>query len=493
MTARRPRPALQNVLTDLESFSARMLPRFALRRYQLAPARAILASVDQGRGDQFAIVFSRQAGKDEMLVHLLAFLLLQRSHQGGSVVVAAPTLVPQAMITRNRLRDRLLANPLTRTRTRMSGNTVRLGRAQVHFASASPAANARGLTADLLLVANEAQGIDMRTWDAVFDPMTASTNATIVYMGTVWSDTTLLARQMRHLAGLEARDGRQRVWLVPWEMVARDVPAYGDKVRARIAQLGNDHPYVRTEFRLQELDGDGGLFPQHRIAGMQGDHPRLERARPGGRYALLIDVGGEEESAIGIDITPDGRRDSTALTVVEVDTGERIDGMPVYRVVDRRLWTGVRHAALHADLVRLAREVWRAEWVVVDGTGVGAGLASFLTASLTQGRPRIAVESFVFSAASKSRLGWDFLALVDGGRFREYRVDGEPDDVTAEYLRQLRATEYEVRGGPGNLLRWSVPARAGHDDLVISAALCSVLDQIDYRPRIARGHSPPRR
>jgi len=484
----RRRTALQNVLTDLEAFSHRMVPRFALRRYQLAPARAILESVDQRRGDQFAIVFSRQAGKDEMLAQLLAFLLMQRSRQGGAIVVAAPTLMPQAMITRNRLRDRLLVNALTRTRTRISGNTVRVGKAQVHFASASPAANARGLTADLLLVANEAQGIDPETWDAVFDPMTASTNATIVYMGTVWSDTTLLARQMRHLADLEARDGRQRVWLVPWDVVARDVPAYGDKVRARIAQVGNDHPFVRTEFRLQELDGSGGLFPPHRIALMGSDHLRQERAQPGRRYALLIDVGGEEEFPLGSDVTPDGRRDSTALTVVDVGIGERADGLPVYRVVDRRLWTGVRHAALHQDLVRLARETWRAEWVVVDATGIGAGLASFLAASLGHGRPAARVEPFLFSAASKSNLGWDFLALVDGGRFREYRVDSEPDDVTAEYRRQLRATEYEVRGGPGNLLRWEVPARAGHDDLVISAALCAALDRLDHRPRIARGH-----
>ena len=491
MTAHRPRPVLTNVLSDLEAFSHRMLPRFALRTYQLAPARAILDSVNQGRGDQFAIVFSRQAGKDEMLVQLLALTLYQRSRKGGSVVVAAPTLMPQALITRNRLRDRLLANPLTRTRTRVAENTVRVGKAQVHFASAAPAANARGLTADLLLVANEAQGIDIPTWDAVFDPMTASTNATIVYMGTVWSNTTLLARQMRHLGDLETRDGRQRVWLVPWEVVARDVPAYGEKVRARIAQFGHDHAFVRTEFRLEELDGEGGLFPHHRIVQMQGDHPRQDRARPGGRYALLIDVGGEEETAIGIEPTPDGRRDSTALTVVEVDTGERADGLPVYRVVDRRLWTGTRHAALHAELVRLARETWKAEWVVVDATGVGAGLASFLKASLGQGHPRITVEPFVFSMASKSQLGWDFLSLIDSGRYREYRVDGEPDAVTAEYLGQLRATEYETRNGPGNLLRWSVPARSGHDDLVISAALCGVLDQIDYRPRIARGHSPP--
>ena len=106
MTARRPPSDRQLVLSDLEAFSHRMLPRFALRRYQLAPARAILDSVDQGRGDQFAIVFSRQAGKDEMLVQLLAYLLMQRSHKGGSVVVAAPTLMPRSIKLPWRSRNR---------------------------------------------------------------------------------------------------------------------------------------------------------------------------------------------------------------------------------------------------------------------------------------------------------------------------------------------------------------------------------------------------
>lgn len=508
MSTRARFPTLYRVVTDLEAFSSIMLPGHSLRAYQLGPARAILDSVSHNRGDQFAVVFSRQAGKDEMLAQLLSFLLLQQSRRGGTAIVAAPTLQPQATISRDRLRDRLLANPLTKPMVRTAGNSVRLGRAGATFVSAAPGANARGQTADLLLVANEAQDIEPATWDAVFDPMAASTNATTVFMGTVWSGTTLLARQMRHLHELEAHDGRQRVWLVPWTIVANDIPAYGERVRARVAQLGASHPFIRTEYELEELDGDGGLFPGHRIAQLRGDHPRLDRARPGQRYALLIDVGGEEESGGGqLSFFTPTRRDSTALTVVEVDLGAREDGLPVYRVVDRRIWTGVRHTALHDTLVDLARNVWKTSWIVADATGVGAGLSSFLRNTLETNRgafPAIRVEPFIFTAASKSRLGWDFLGLIDSGRFKEYEFP-EPStaaypagpacfahsehDVTADYYTQLRATTYEVLNGPGNVLRWSVPTRDGHDDLVISAALTAVLDGLNLRPRIARGTS----
>ena len=132
--------------------------------------------------------------------------------------------------------------------------------------------------------------------------------------------------------------------------------------------------------------------------------------------------------------------------------------------------------------------------VVVDATGVGAGLASFLSASLSarvDGYPAIQVIPFVFTQASKSALGWDFLALIDSGRLREYRDDSgsgtEEGRLTASYWDQLRATTYETLPGPGKLLRWQVSPSRGHDDLVMSAALTAVLDGLDWRPRKAVG------
>ena len=47
---------------------------------------------------------------------------------------------------------------------------------------------------------------------------------------------------------------------------------------------------------------------------------------------------------------PEARRDSTALTVVEIDPAA--GGRPAYRVVDRMAWTGVKHVALQALPVR---------------------------------------------------------------------------------------------------------------------------------------------
>jgi hypothetical protein len=255
--------AMHALLEDIGTFSARTMAHRSLRAYQVDAAQAVLQGILAGRGDQFAVVFSRQAGKDEMLAQLLALLLLRRAHRGGAVIVAAPTFQPQALISRDRLLDRLLHNPLTSPiTTTHDRSTVAVGKARAVFLSAARTANARGQTADIALIANESQDIDPAVWDAVFYPMAASTNAATIFLGTVWSRETLLARQMRHLRAREAADGRRRVFLAPWQRVAADVPAYGERVRARMEQLGERHPFIRTEYFLEELDGENSLFPQ---------------------------------------------------------------------------------------------------------------------------------------------------------------------------------------------------------------------------------------
>ena len=50
---------------------------------------------------------------------------------------------------------------------------------------------------------------------------------------------------------------------------------------------------------------------------MRGDHPRQHGPDGRGRYALLLDVAGEEESggAVQLSFLSDALRDATALTV----------------------------------------------------------------------------------------------------------------------------------------------------------------------------------
>jgi hypothetical protein len=274
------------------------------------------------------------------------------------------------------------------------------------------------------------------------------------------------------------------------EQVGAELPAYAAYVKGEVARLGRNHPLIKTQYYLETIDAQGGLFTEMRRALMRGGHQRQHEPVPGRRYALLIDVAGEDETAgdpLQRAMLKNPKRDATALTVVEIEVahGQSLGlssgrGLPGYRVVDRKLWLGVKHTSLHAQILALARH-WGAVWVVVDATGIGAGLASFLQKAL--GEKVIAV---TFSPKIKSQLGWQFIGVIETGRFADYQDDGRAD--TRQFWYEVENCQYEVSEGPGRAMKWGVWDRPGydgliaygHDDLLISAALCSFLDDQEW-------------
>jgi len=458
--------SLYRTLTDIERFSRHIVGR-PLRSYQLAPARAIVDSVLKGRGLTFAVLMARQAGKNETSAQIEALLLNLFRRRGGFLIKAAPTWRPQALNSRLRLETILHSAHLSPVRE--EGYILRVGKARIAFFSARPGANVVGATASILLEADEAQDIPEQKWRKDFRPMGASTNVTTVLWGTTWTRHTLLGCALRQLRQAEARDGIQRVFTVPWQRVAQEVPAYGRYVRREIEQLGRDHPLIRTQYFLEELDDAKGMFPEATRVLMRGTHPPRQRPARSRDYALLIDVGGEAQGELR-DVAlraAQPRKDSTAITVVEIDW--RADGVPMYRVCCRYLWTGRPHDELANAILSLVNH-WRARHVVIDATGLGAGLAAMLRRPLG---PRLT--PFVFTARSKSDLGWRFLGLCNSGRFQDHRDDGSAEYAT--FWRQVAAADYEVLAGPNRLLRWGVADPTIHDDLLISAALCAVLEK----------------
>lgn len=467
-------------LADVSLFS-RLVTDMPLRSYQLEPARAILRSVLNGQGLTFAVMMSRQAGKNELSGQLEAYLLNLYQRRGGQIVKASPTFKPQTINSILRLMDRLDNRWNKGKYRRREGYLVELGRARCLFFSADPQSNVIGATADVLLECDEAQDVEPDKWDKDFRPMGASTNVTTVLWGTAWTSTTLLAQAIEHLRRLEVRDGIRRVFLYDAEQVGQEVPAYAAYVASEVARLGRDHPLIKTQYYLEEIDAQGGMFPPIRRALMRGDHQRRHEPVPGKRHALLIDVAGEDEAegdALTRMMLRNARRDATALTVVEVET--EYGQLPHYRTVDRRLWLGIKHAALYSQILALAHD-WHAMFVVVDATGVGAGLASFLQNAL--GERLIPLQ---FSPKVKSDLGWDFLSIVETGRYHDYTDDGEPD--TRQFWYEVEHCQYEIRQGPQQAMKWGVwesPGydgliARGHDDLLISAALTAVLDKQEW-------------
>jgi hypothetical protein len=483
-------------LLDLASFCEEG-SGLRLRRYQQEAGCTIVQSVLQRLGLSVVVLFPRQSGKNELQAQIESYLLLLFSLQGGEIVKISPTWRPQSLNAMRRLEQALQRNRFTRLRwAKETGHIYRIGQAQIVFLSGAPTSNIVGATARTLLSCDEAQDVTPEKWDKEINPMAAAYNATRVFWGTAWTAQTLLGRELRQARLAQARDGRQRAFIISAEQVAQEVPAYGEFVEEQVRRLGRNHPMVRTQFFSEELDGESALFNPHRLALMQGDHPARAGPEAGKTYAMLIDVGGEETvdahglaadwgDFAGQETTP--QRDSTALTVVEVDLliPNRFEpGLPTYRVVHRRVWTGEQHTALY-DAIQALVHQWQAVCTVIDATGVGAGLASFLQRALGNRR----LIPFQFTAASKSELGWRFLGIIETGRYREFQAGlaglPEQDQYQSTFWEQARACQSQLVPGPNRLLRWGVPERARlahnnaliHDDFLVSAALCAALDR----------------
>jgi hypothetical protein len=470
---------IKTVLRDVVLFAQHASGR-RLRSYQMAVARAIVDSVIHRRGDAIVVMFPRQSGKNELQAQLECYLLTLYSEIGGEIVKVSPTFKPQTINAMARLERVLNGNVLVKERWwKESGYIYGVGRARCIFLSGGPKANIVGATASLLLQVDEAQDVQVSKFDKEVLPMVASTNATRVFWGTAWSGRTLLARELAAAREAEKRDGRKRVFVLTADEVVKEVPAYGQFVTDQVEKLGRDHPFVRTQLYSEELQDGGGLFGVDRRARLWGGHSWESGPEPGSLYALLIDVAGEDESGGSLEMGArveslvNAGRDATAVTVVKLAPA---GGRYAYEVVHRRNWVGVKHAGLHDVLVCLA-EFWGARWVVVDNTGVGQGLWSFLEDALGADR----VLGFTFTSTSKSKLGWQFLSVIETGRWREHVSQG-PDQ--AEFFRELEYVQYSV--GTNESLRWSVPdgtrdERSGdlvHDDWVMSAALVGVLDDM---------------
>lgn len=476
MTDETLRGDLHRVLSDPALFSA--LGGIRLRGYQLGPLRAIIRAVLSGTGGRFAVLFPRQSGKNEIQAQLEAYLMTLFSAEGGDIVKISPTFRPQSLNAARRLERTLERHPLTRGRWRRRGSALmQLGRASATFLSGAPGANIVGATASLLLEVDEAQDIARDKFDRDIAPMAAARNAAIVFWGTAWRSDTLLAREIAVLKSAAEVPAR-RAFVLTADDVAREVPAYGEFVGEQIRRFGRYHPMIRTQFFSETIDSQLGLFGEQVISALIGTHDYAvdPEADVRGRYFFLIDFAGSSETACGGGTDGDfDRRDRSALTIVRTEPRGETDTEAVWLVQRRFVWLNRPLSDQVADLTALIR-LWEPVRVVADATGVGAGPTSALIKAFGSDR----IRPFIFTAASKSRLGWDFLALLERGRWLEgtAALPGDEDQLVYRetFFAQLRATQGEVSAGPEKRLRWGVPDAKLHDDLVMSAALATVVD-----------------
>jgi hypothetical protein len=472
----------------MASATSQRLP--ALRSYQCLPGRAIVDSALNGRGLTFTVVMARQAGKNELSAQVELFLLAKNARRSLEGVKCAPTFDPQARISLQRLWSRILLAGLDPLAAREDGHAVRFGRARQLFLSAEPAANVVGHTASLLLEVDEAQDVDREKFDREFRPMAAPANATTVYYGTPWDDATLLEQAVQSNLELERHDGVRRHFQFDWTAVAEMIPQYARFVEGERARLGESHPLFLTQYALKPVSG-GRLFRAGQRAQLQGSHLRQSAAVPGESYVAGLDVGGQElgETRAARPSTGSGRaggHDPTVLTVARVvaPSSDAVVPEPRLEVVEHLAVAGEKHDELFGRLVDMLGRVWRVRRLTVDATGLGETLARLLARTLG---PAV-VQPVRFSAEVKSRLGYNLLAAVNGGRLKMYAADGSEE--WTEFWRQVELARVAYRSG--RTMSFFVDPSSGHDDYLMSLALVvEAARDLDPRPRVARGRPAP--
>jgi hypothetical protein len=70
--------------------------------------------------------------------------------------------------------------------------------------------------------------------------------------------------------------------------------------------------------------------------------------------------------------------------------------------------------------------------------------------------------------AGKSKLGFNLLAMAGTGRCRLYRRDGSAD--SERMWHEVEKARYELKGE--ETMKFFVPPAEGHDDYLMSLALC---------------------
>ena len=221
------------------------------------------------------------------------------------------------------------------------------------------------------------------------------------------------------------------------------------------------------------------MSPQQK-AQLQGKHPRKHQPEPGKAYIAGIDLAGEAEEGEGAILRAlKPLKDSTVVTIGELDFSatDEVQKQPRVNIVEHYWWTGKRHAELYPQLIDILGSVWHCRRIVVDATGVGQPVSSFLKKSLGS-----RVSPFTFTARSKSELGFNLLAAINSGRLKMYVRDDSPE--YQEFWPQMEKARSQYR--PNQTINFYVDPSQGHDDFLMSLALLVEAAQ-KYSPRSAKG------
>ncbi len=484
-----------------QEWYARVYRDRPLYPYQLdilvAMERAVWQAYTGGGTEEIVGCMARQAGKNHLDCAwtqrgLLTFgPRVKAGHfpriETFQAIKSAPTRDPQITVSWMRLQDaiqRLSGTLYPREEWQpLRGYIYRLRSfpALIAFLSAQERASRRGLTANGWFTVDECQHTSLDVWENDLSPMRSTTSAPAFFFGTMWDEQSLMTRKIEELRVLEAKDGKRRVFTVPWDEVAKYNEDYGRFVEREAQRLTWSHPKMQSEYLLTVPTKIGSMFAPEDLVQLAGQHGRQEKAGSQVLYVGGVDFCGADEQPDEMAYDPSWteKRDNTCVTVARLDwmTQKGEDGeterCPRIELVYIVFWPGQRPEALVDRIEQILFIRFHCIRAAVDGRGVGDGPAATLEARWGKDQVHV-VQS---TPRDVDRMGQRLQGAVKSGRLKLYQADS---DQALELMRtQFR--ELRRRIMPNGLTRWGHPERKViingeltnvHDDGPKSLALC---------------------
>jgi len=479
---------VERVLSVVDELSG--LP---LHGYQTPIARRVIESLIIGDGATVTALMARQGGKSEVVSNVIAACmilfpalakvfpaLMGKFERGFWVGCFAPT-DEQAEIVYSRIVSRItsekaqeiLEDPdISAKVTKGMGNTMHISNGSLlRRQTAHPRSNIEGRTYHMMLV-DECQAADARVINKSISPMGASTNATMVFIGTPsYTKGAFYSTIQMNKRQATQRGKRQNHFEADWREVAKWNPNYGKFVKKEMLRIGEDSDEFRLAYRLHWML-DKGMFTTS---------DRIEEL--GDRTMEVVHSWNKTPVVVGID--PARKQDSTIVTVVWVDW-DRPDefGFYEHRILNWLDLSGVGWEEQYARIVDFLAN-YRVFAVAVDEGGLGDPVIARLRVLM----PDTEIIG-VSSARSEQSKRWKHLKdLLDRGKIgwpahsKTRRLK-----IYKRFVQQMEDLELKFEGP--YVVAQAPKANDAHDDFPDSMALACMIAQEFQVPEVSQSISP---
>lgn len=463
--------------------------------YQKPFARRLLESLIINDGATVTALFSRQSGKSETVANVVAAAmvmlpilakvfpeLLDKYAEGVWVGVFAPT-DEQTDIIFGRIVARLTSEHATAFLADPDiDDEVGKGRGGGHILlkrngsfirrqTAHPRASIEGRTYHLMII-DECQDADERVVNKSIAPMGASTNATMVMIGTPSFHKGVFYKTIKINQRTATKRGhRTNHFQADWKEVAKWNKNYERFVKKEMLRVGEDSDEFRLSYRLHWLL-DKGMFTTSERLDELGD-------------TSMQTVAAWHKTPVVVGIDPARKQDSTIVTVVWVNWDFTDEfGYYEHRVLNWLDLTGLgweeQFHRIHEFLAN-----YNIFAIGVDSGGLGDVVISRLEVMM----PRVKIEALSSQRPEQSKRWKHLKELVDRG------LVGWPAHSKTRRLKTYKRFRTQMEDletafeGP-YVMAQAPKANDAHDDYADSLAMACSLTYEFTAPEVEVSNNP---